>query len=306
MQWNKLGLVYKTSTNLSWANHGSMTPTPILMNEETIRVYYGGRDKKGISRISYVDLDANDPTRIIKINNNPVIDLGEEGMFDDNGMILGDVISNKNELWMYYVGFQLVEKVKFLAFTGLAISTDHGESFKRYSETPILDRSKEGKFIRAIHSVIPCNDHWKIWYAVSNQWAWINNKSYPSYYICCTESKDGIHFPSQGKPCIQLIGNEYRIGRPRVYYFNDIYHMFYTKGCLKQSYLPGYANSQDGIHWNRTDNAVGIAPSQNNNWDSQTLCYPALIKVKNKIYMFYNGNNFGELGFGCAILVDNL
>ena len=36
-------------------------------------------------------------------------------MFDDNGVILGYLIKVGNKIYMYYVGFQLVKKSKFLA-----------------------------------------------------------------------------------------------------------------------------------------------------------------------------------------------
>ncbi|XTO85935.1 hypothetical protein K4E85_03490 [Campylobacter coli] len=52
-------------------------------------------------------------------------------MFDDNGVILGDVLRIENKIYMYYVAFQLVEKAKFLAFSGLAISSDNRENFSK-------------------------------------------------------------------------------------------------------------------------------------------------------------------------------
>ena len=47
----------------------------------------------------------------------------------------------------------LAKKVKFLAFSGLAISSDL-EMFNRVSDVPILDRTDLGLFINAIHSVV--------------------------------------------------------------------------------------------------------------------------------------------------------
>ena len=35
------------------------------------------------------------------------------------------------------------------------------------------------------------------------------------------------------------------------------------------------------------------------------ICYPNVIKVKDKLYMFYNGNGFGQSGFGYAELENN-
>src|SRR5262245_47169221 len=136
MKWKKIGLVFNQSqdtSNETWQANSALTPTPHLLDDETIRVFTGFRDKEGVSRIGYVDLDALNPTRVKAISRHPVLDVGRAGSFDDNGVILGDVVSHNNKLRMYYIGFQLVKRAKFLAFTGVAESSDNGESFHRIS-----------------------------------------------------------------------------------------------------------------------------------------------------------------------------
>lgn len=300
-KWEKKGLIFTPDGSLSWAMHSALTPSPILLDQDVIRVYAGFRDNQGVSRIGYVDLDAAQPEKIITVAKEPVIDLGRPGAFDDNGMILGDVIQYNNKIYMYYVGFQLVAQAKFLAFSGLAISCDNGKNFSRVQETPVLDRSDEGVYIRAIHSIIIENNVWKTWYAAGNKWNIIDGISYPNYSIKYLESADGVYFESSGVDCIRCQGNEYRIGRPRVYKINDQYEMYYTKGTLDKDYIPGYAVSDDGISWQRKDVNVGIEKSISG-WDAKTLCYPSLLQYKDKVYMFYNGNDMGRDGFGYAVL----
>jgi hypothetical protein len=299
MQWHKRGLIYGPNGRIPWADNSALTPTPILIGD-VIRVYAGFRDAEGRSRIGYVDVDADKPSKVIEVSEHPVLDVGSPGMFDDNGVILGDVIKVGETWFMYYVGFQLVKKVKFLAFTGLAISQD-GERFMRVQKVPILDRSDEGVFIRAIHTVLPDKNSWKAWYAAGCGWSLIDGIPYPQYDIKYIESKDGFRFESVGTNCIQLSGNEYRIGRPRVFRKDGLYHMLYTRGTLNQDYLPGYAQSSDGISWLRKDNEVGITLSEKG-WDCRHICYPTVLRYKEKVYLFYNGNNMGRSGFGYAEL----
>jgi hypothetical protein len=77
--------------------------------------------------------------------------------------------------------------------------------------------------------------------------------------------------------------------------------MLFTYGTLDGDYLPGYACSNDGIRWERDDSRVGIGLSAQG-WDSGTLCYLAPIRIRDQWYAFYNGNDFGKEGFGCAVL----
>jgi hypothetical protein len=304
MKWKKLGLVFNQTASSSWRLHSALTPTPILLDENTIRIYAGFRDGQGISRIGYVDLDAFNPLKIKGISEQPVLSSGRDGCFDDNGVILGDVVRYGNTLRMYYVGFQKVERVKFLAFTGLAESIDNGESFQRISEAPIMDRANHATTIRAIHSVIYEEGIWKAWYAVGHDWQLIQQVPYPKYNIWYTESSDGVLFSQPGRLCIDVVGDEYRIGRPSVYRKGNQYIMFYTKGSTSgKDYFPGVAFSNDGIQWQRKDNLLGLSLSEKG-FDSQHLCYPRLVEAHGKTYCVYNGNNMGKDGFGLAELLE--
>lgn len=142
MKWNKLGHVFSPIGNDDWKKDFAMTPTPFLLNDKVIRVYAGFRDNEGISRIGYIDLSAKDPTKVLGVSDKPVLDRGRDGCFDDNGVILGDIVRYGDVLRMYYVGFQLVKRAKFLAFTGLAESTDEGNTFQRVTEAPVMDRTR--------------------------------------------------------------------------------------------------------------------------------------------------------------------
>lgn len=301
MRWIKKGFIYGPGPTLLWAKDSALTPTPLLLDEETIRIYAGFRDASGVSRIGFVDLDSSAPNIIKRVSSQPALNIGSNGMFDDNGVILGDVVRVGGDIRMYYVGFQLVSKVKFLAFSGLAISKDGGSTFERYALAPILDRANDSLFIRAIHSVLRIGDYFHIWYASGNEWEIINGAPYPQYRIRHTISADGLSISSEGSVCIDIEGLEYRIGRPRVFQLGDKFFMHYTRGSTDGQYLAGLAESFDGISWRRIDSELGISLSQSG-WDSKHLCYPALLTVKDKIYMFYNGNDMGKAGFGYAEL----
>ena len=303
MKWEKKGLIYCPDGSMSWAQHSALTPTPVVVDDSTIRVYAGMRDDKGVSRIGYVDVEADDPSKIKAVSPAPVLDVGIPGTFDDNGVILGDIVIHDNVMHLYYVGFQLVEKVKFLAFTGLATSTDGGTTFQRYSAAPVLDRKDNELYFRAIHSAMIENGVWKAWCGVGSDWVYINGIPYPKYDVRYYESLDGINFSEKGIVCVENTEHEYRIGRPRVIIRDGVYRMFYTKGTLKREYLPGYAESSDGVRWVRKDADIGIEPS-GNGWDSSQLCYPAIISYEDRTYMFYNGNDYGKTGFGYAELVE--
>jgi hypothetical protein len=301
MKWLKRGLIFQHDGSLPWARNSCLTPTPLLMGD-TIRVFSGFRDHDGVSRIGYVDVLAADPARVLGVSRDPVLDIGTPGCFDDNGVILGDIVPDGDRIRMYYVGFQLVAKAKFLAYSGLAISEDAGNTFHRARKAPVLDRADEGLFIRAIHTALQVDGKWHIWYAAGSDWQMIDGRPYPRYHIRHQVSDNGLRFDETGSICLNTVGEEYRIGRPRVYRTGNGYQMFFTKGTTAGDYTPGHATSTDGRVWHRDDSRLGIALSDEG-WDSRHLCYPSLVRYGDRIWMFYNGNDMGADGFGYAELV---
>nr|MBF0684848.1 hypothetical protein [Pseudomonas sp.] len=303
LKWNKIGHVFAQDGSLPWAVDSALTPNPVVLRGGEIRVYAGFRDGEGISRIGYVDVAADDPRRVLRVSQVPALDRGRDGCFDDNGVILGDVVQADDKLRMYYVGFQLMKRAKFLAFSGAAESSDGGETFQRVSEAPILDRAAGATTIRAIHTARYENGVWRVWYASGDGWEVIGGKPFPQYNIWTTTSPDGLTFNDPGVLCVDNEGEEYRIGRPSVYRRGDRHIMFYTKGTKAGTdYFPGVAFSPDGVLWERRDWDLGLELSPCG-FDSMHLCYPRLVDAGGRTLCFYNGNNMGKEGFGVAELL---
>ena len=304
MGWRKEGLVYCPKAESSWAQHSFMTPCPWMRDDETIRLFGGIRDAEGISRIGWIDVDASSPTKVKAVSANPVLDLGAPGMFDDNGVILGDVIAvAPDELRMYYVGFQLVAKAKFLAFTGVAISRDQGESFQRLQQTPVIDRCPEGQFIGALHSIAQLPDgSFRAWISRGRGWQNIDGRLYPQYDCWTLTSPDGLRFEnSQAVQIITPNAQEYRIGRPRATVLPDgSWELRATSDTLSKQYESFLFTSADGVSFTRS-NAVELPRGGTGEWDSDMTCYPAQITTPaGAQYLFFNGNDMGRTGVGVA------
>jgi predicted GH43/DUF377 family glycosyl hydrolase len=301
MKWQKKGIIYGPDGSLPWAKHSALQPTPILISEEVIRVYVGFRDEEGKGRIGFVDVSAANPSRVLRVSEKPVLDIGIPGAFDDSGVIPCAIVKREHSFFLYYAGYQLTSRVRFLAFSGLAVSDD-GESFTRYKRTPTLERSDKELLFRAIHSIVLEDRVWKAWYGAGSEYVEGKDKALPSYDIRYIESQDGITFGAEGKVCIDIRRpDEYRVGRPYVIKHDGIYKMFYTIGTRAKSFRLGYAESVDGINWLRQDERIGLGVSDSG-WDSEMICYPSVVQVEGTIYLFYNGNDYGRAGFGYAVL----
>jgi hypothetical protein len=304
MKWQKKGLIYVADGNVAWAKSHAMIPTPNFLSEDILRLYLTFCDAKGIGRIGYVDVAADNPAHVLRVSKNPVLDIGEAGTFDENGVLATSIVDAPDgKKYLYYVGFELGTQIRYRLLSGIAISHDQGETFQRIQKTPALERSNEELYFRCGPHVIYEEDIFKMWYVAGSQWLTLHNKTMPVYNIKYLESKDGIQWDKAGHPCLDIDDKvEHGFGRPYVYQENNLYKMFYSIRTNSAGYRIGYAESSDkGRTWLRKDALAGIDVSPQG-FDDSTVCYSAVVKNKNKSYLFYNGNDFGRTGFGYAEL----
>jgi hypothetical protein len=306
MRWKKLGLVWKPDGKNDWARTHGMAPTPFRLHDDIIRVFITCLDEKGRGRPGYVDVAAAEPTRVLNVSAQPLLDIGEPGTFADNGLVALSVVEPEpGVLFMYYAGFELCIHIRYRIFTGLAVSYDHGATFKRHGRAPVLDRSDAELYFRCGPFAIFDDGMFKLWYVAGSEWIAIGGKAMPVYDLRYQESNDGIQWKPTGRLSLALTGeDEHGFGRPWVVKRDpDDYQMFYSiRRRSFAAYRLGYAESQDGIHWVRKDEEMGLNVSPGE-FDSDAIMYSAVISVGDRTYCFYNGNNFGEQGFGVAELV---
>jgi hypothetical protein len=302
MKWLKHGVVWEPSGTQWWARTHATCPTPIWLDDQTLRVYVQCRDENNVGRIGFVDLDPTDPRKVIRESPGPVLDIGSPGSFDDNGVFQTSVIRVPDgRLYMYYVGFELCHRIRYRLLTGLAISTDNGNTFHRTQVTPVLERSQDEQFFRCGPWVECEGDRFRMWYVAGSEWETIEGKQMPIYDIRHVESDDGIHWPAKGQVVMPVaLENEHGFGRPVVRHGPDGYRMFYSiRKRHPARYGLGYAQSRDGLRWQRRDADMGLDITEGA-WDGEAIAYGVDIVAGGKTWLLYNGNDFGGTGFGIA------
>ena len=303
MKWQKQGHVYAPSGELWWARNHAVLPTVEVVDQHVIRVFFASLDEHEYGRIGYVDLDANDPKRILYEAKEPILDIGQPGAFDDCGVNPSCVVRVGRDRYFYYSGWQRCERVPYMLFAGLAIGDNEGGSFTKHSRAPVLDRTASESFSRAAPFVLAEGDTLRMWYWSCECWSredgWIHYNGVIRY----AESNDGIHWNSESRPCITPDRpDDYSVGRPWVVKDGGMYRMWYSIRSKAQiGYRIGYAESVDRVTWTRRDREVGIHTS-GSGWDSEMICYPCVVDANGRRYMFYNGNRRGSTGFGYAVL----
>ena len=317
MKWSKLGKIFDPTDHIlpNRCVEFSQSPQALVM-QDRVRVYFSTRERDGVgkylSHVAFVEFDMA-MREIVGLSRHTVIELGGLGCFDEHGIFPMNVLRDGNRVLGYTTGWNRKVSVSADASIGLAVSHDDGLTFQRYGNGPILAASLHEPFLVGDAFVAVYSGVYHMWYIFGTKWQKLAESDPPDriYKIAHASSDDGIHWCRDSR----LIISDRRSADecqalPTVFYRGGKYHMYFcyrdVHGFRQQSnnaYRLGYAYSNDLVDWMRDDSEAGIDVSEEG-WDSQMQCYPHTFELDGKIYLLYNGNEFGRRGFGLAVLED--
>ena len=298
-----------------WSLTHAQVPIAHDNGDGTLRVFFGTRDAMNRTRTSFIDVDIDDPRRIRYVHDRPVMELGALGCFDDSGVMPSWMVERGGALYLYYIGWNVGQTVPYRNAIGLAVSHDGGRSFERCFDGPIMDRTAREPHFVACPTVLVEGDLWRMWYLGCTGWVMEKGKAEPLYHLRYAESDDGITWRRDG-----IIAIDYRdeeeggLVRPSIVAETTggapLYRMWFSRRAARgyredpsKSYRLGYAESRDGISWERMDGRAGLDVSPEG-WDSAMLCYPYVYRHGGRLNLLYNGNGFGASGVGWAVWED--
>ena len=315
MRWRKLGKIFDPTACRLPIGYGEFAQSPqAVVFDDFVRVYCSTRERDGpdtfVSHISYIDFDKAF-TRIIGVAERPVIELGQLGCFDEHGIFPMSPLPHGDKIIAYTCGWSRRMSVPVETSTGYAVSVDNGRTFRKIGPGPIMSSSLHEPFLVGDSFVRVIDDIFHMWYIFGVRWT--SQPDEPParvYKIAYARSEDGLSWNREGR---QIISDELNADEcqalPTVIDHAGLYHMFFCyreatrfRNDPKRGYRIGYATSSDMRNWTRKLDP-GITVSSDG-WDSEMICYPHAFRCDDKIYLLYNGNQFGRFGFGLAVWED--
>lgn len=312
-KWKKLGRIFNPIDyrDKSWMYEYAQAPS-IVVFEKTVRVFFSSRpapeNGQYVSRMGYIDLNKENLFEIVSLCEAPVLSLGGLGTFDEFGTYPVSVIQVNDEILAYYAGWTRCESVPFNAAIGVAKSKDNGNSFQRLGQGPVVPYTPDEPFVMGSPKIRKFGKTWYLWYSATREWIPNDGQPQPVYKIRMATSIDGIHWNKHHKDLIPNVLEENECqASADVLFYKGKYHMFFSyRHNLNfrepnRGYKIGYASSTDLLNWKREDFKAGIEASESG-WDSESVSYPFVFELNNKVYMLHQGNEIGRFGFGLAEL----
>lgn len=255
----------------------SLFPFSVLFIDGTYHMWYGGFDETN-ARIGYAT--STDGINWIKYEGNPVLDIGNEGSWDDDRVQSPYVLFDGDSYHMWYTGSD-GENYRF----GYATSTDR-VNWTKHDGNPVMDLSPGENGIDAPCIVFDGNIY-QMWY----------HSTEPSAYrICYATSTDKINWTKYaGNPVLDIgeagTWDNYKVGAPEVYYDGAKYHMWYSGNKEDWTDRIGYATSSDGINWVKYPDNPVLNKGNTGEWDSKYVARCRVFKdtASSRFKMWYGG-----------------
>ncbi|MET1414190.1 hypothetical protein ABVF61_18090 [Roseibium sp. HPY-6] len=308
-QWRKLGHIFCADNNSAQMISYARMPFAVQLDGDLYRVFFEARSSENIAKPYYLDIDLNNPQKILNIETSPLLNFGRTGTFDDNGITPFSVVKNGNEWLLYYAGWTLGVKIPFENAIGVARSTDAGRTFEKVFEGPVLGRDKYDPLFATGPLVYRFNDQYHMFYTSFVDWKHEKDGDKPKHFydIKTRSSRDGFDWSSPPRSVVK--------------FENELEYAFVPRGLQKlpegdfglwycfragpshETYRVGFATSPDLMEWTRRDDlTAGLLPGAQGDFDHDMVCYPHVFAHNNRFYMLYNGDGYGRTGFGLAIL----
>jgi hypothetical protein len=317
MKWHKLGRIFDPREHRLPAGCISHTQSPqTLVFNDFVRIYFSTRsvdpaNSKFLSHVAYVDMTKDFKT-VLQVSGHEVIGMGDLGCFDEHGIFPMNILRHQGVVYGYTCGWSRRVSVSVETAIGLAVSRDDGMTFERQGSGPVLGPSVREPCLVGDPFVKVIGDQFQMWYIFGTGWKSYAVGSPPdrTYKIGHAISDDGIEWRKEEARQIitDRLGSDESQALPSVISIGSRHHMFF---CYRESfdfrtgsargYRIGHAWSDDLENWTRDDCNPEFEGTPCD-WDSEMQCYPHVFECDGRIWLLYNGNEFGRYGFGLAVL----
>lgn len=317
MRWKKIGKLFDPTEHILPNGCSQFAQSPqVLLFADFIRIYFSTRqvDSNGkyLSHIAFVDF-SKDLKKLLRTSKDEVLALGALGTFDEHGIFPINLLRINDVIYGYTCGWNRRISVSVDTAIGLVVSYDDGITFKRFGGGgPVLAASRYEPCLVGDGFVKVIGNVFHMWYIFGTGWKKYDLEVSPdrTYKIGHATSEDGINWvKDEARQIIpSRLGVDESQALPSVLEIDGIFHMVF---CYRESfdfrkakgrgYRIGHAWSSDLINWQRDDEGLALEGTEGN-WDADMQCYPHIFECDAKIFLLYNGNEFGRYGFGAAIL----
>jgi len=282
-----------------------LAPGSVIFYEGEYHMWYAGGQFPDEGDFLIGHATSPDGISWTKDENNPVMDKGTEGAWDDHGIYLPSVLLMDTTFHMWYSGYS--EDAPPMHSIGHATSTD-GVTWVRDTTNPVLEKGASGAWDDT---------------ALNGPSVVFDGSEYHMYFhgaravsdpqIGHATSPDGTFWTKDPQNPVLLTGGGLswdwdEVTFPNVLFDNTTFHMWFSGGDFL-AWDIGYATSDDGSTWTKYkyEDVYGpvLTKGESGSWDSELVSMSEVIIDSSMYKMWYRGQDpdgMGGTGYAVAAI----
>ncbi len=269
------------------------------------KMWYNGGDGEWSGSIGYAT--SPDSINWHKDENNPVLEVGLSGTWDDYFIATPSVILDDTTYHMWYAGVsdQSISHINI----GYAVSSD-GINWQKDENNPVLEVGPADSWEETwvyFPYVIYDGLAFHMWYTGTEG----NSFSGWAERIGYATSPDGISWTKDANNPVLDLGStgswdDALLASCSIFFDDTTFNMWYTGGDGSENFKIGYATSPDGIIWSKYANNPVLSGGSSGSWDRPRVQDPRVIFIDSTYYMWYSGGGFFTWQIGYATSPDGV
>lgn len=295
-RWRKLGRLYTPRPLHEKLLTHAANPLPVHLDGNVFRVFFSARDRENRSSVGFADIDII-RREVMRISDRPAFEYGPDGSYYSHGVSIGNWYKADGRRYILFMGWHIPDGGHWRGEIGRLVLADD-LSLTLDGESPFIGLSAEDPVSLSYPWVMPDPaGGYHMWYGSTRTWDAGNGEML--HVIRHAHSDDGDRWHADQHTVPFALGVAQAFSRPTVVMDADSYRMWFScRSGAGETYRIGHAVSQDASAWTTQPSGIDISSE---GWDSEMIEYPFVFDHAGNRFMLYNGNGYGQSGFGLAV-----
>ncbi|PMH28887.1 hypothetical protein BCU71_19300 [Vibrio lentus] len=301
MKWKKFGNIYLPRPISDALLTHAANPLPIHLKDDIFRVFFNGRNNENKSSLGYFDFDIV-TKEIVNVCDKEIVKFGSDESYYSHGLSIGNEYTDIfGDQYILFMAWQIRGDSHWRGDIGRIKVESLDEIYVEDLNLPFITINEVDKVSLSYPCVYKEGKEYKMIYGSTITWEAENGEMV--HVLNQANSIDGDTWKQVGLAVPYEIGIAQAFSRPTHLRLDGQENLWFSyRSGSGEKYRIG-RSYKEGECWHLDLENSGIDVSKDENqWDSEMICYPYVLMHKGITYMFYNGNGFGETGIGLAVL----
>jgi hypothetical protein len=281
--------LYFEKQKLNYASN----PLIIETSEQVSRLFFNSRDECNRSSIYSIDLQGEE---LIPISNSIKLQhtFGRKNSFYSHGISIGNSFELNKRNYVGVMGWKNNPGEHWSGRIG-KVELDSSGNLEKIDEKVWFDLDADDPISLSYPAIYQDGSTLSMWYGSTVTWDSGNGEML--HILKEKRSQDGINFMSSASVIPFKIDQAQAFSRPSIVNFNNRNLMAYSFRGSSNKYRIGFVWLDDFSTATQVGGLPPFLPSREN-WENEMVEYPSLFVRNKKLFMLYNGNDYGKTGIG--------